>query len=985
MLAGARRRFARLRVASRLALLVLIPLLAVIGLAVPVVIERVDQVEAANQISAETRSRQAISVLMDEVQRERLLAIVDLATRTGDTVTLTKQRLRVDAALEAARKSDPRLKDGAERLAALLGVVRRLVLGGEVYGQTVHLLYSQATAAMLDAMPAPIGREASEPPLAPLDELLRANEHATRAGAAAIVAVTEPQGGQLLYADSRTAERVNTGRFSALARNEHLRLLSAAQNSRAAESVVEQAQVIFAETAAPTGPQRNSVVAGLAQAVETYSNLRRQIVDQVAQKILDESGAASDSARTTAILVGGLALLLVLLVAGLAAAGARSIAVPLSRLNDAAVAVAAATGRELERVSDSDSDSDAPPQLRAVPTTGPGEVADLAAAFNQVQNAAAALLERQVTTRRNVSAMFATVARRTRNLADRQLNLIDVLERQQQDPQLLDRLYRLDHVATRLRRSASALLVVSGVADDNPASPMRLADAVRAGAAEIEQFARVQLTDVVDVAAVPGVVPDLILLLAELLDNAVSYSPPPSPVTVAVGLTADGCRLTIVDTGIGMDEAQFAAENRRLVERERLDVAPTQVLGLFVVGRLARRHGLAVTLRPTAPHGVTVHVDIPARLLTTASGPVAPVPQARGVRQAVRQPVGALPTPDHTTRAMQATSVRGQFAWFGEEEVVPAAALPELSPALLDEAEPIALLAPLPPIPAAPQPMAIAPPPPATAAPLTTTGPLNGGVPATGRAAVPGPRRSPESMPADRAPDAPPAVESSPSGLTRRVPGRNLPKGTFAPASERENTVEVDPAAARAEAEAFTTGFARGIATPPGGAMRPPDLSPPPAGAGRPIPPMPQMPGIFERTAAPAPAPNPPATNAPPRQWPLPAGGAPAAPAPPSAGRAAVPPPAAAGGLSRRVPGANLAEELRLPDGPGRGGPAAGRGSAVPPPPSSGPVDRDPEAEARAIDTLVAGFARGEQQDLQQPEFVGRVQAGSEPQDVERR
>jgi signal transduction histidine kinase len=1054
----------RLRVTQRLALLVLVPLLAVVGLAIPVVIQQAAQARAVASIAEEAQTRRTVGGLLEELQRERLISLVYLALPGSESLAVVRQSQAVNDAIEDVRvNADPRLQPGVARLKELLGVVRPRVLDRSVLSYVAHYMFTQAVESVLETLPPPTasGTEASVPPVGALDELLRANEHAARLGAGVLVTVSEQVPGQRLVADAKTAQQVHTARFVQLATGAHRVFLVQAENSQAATRINE-----FVDIGLPAG-DRNTVVGRIAAAVETYTTLRRLVGDRIAREIVAESASDAATTRTTAIVVGILALLLLVLVAGLAAAGARSIAVPLARLNVAAIAVAAATGRELERVSDVESDVEVAPSLPAVPTSGPGDVADLAAAFNQVQEGAAGLLARQLTTRRNVSAMFATVARRTRNLADRQLNLIDVLERQQQDPQLLERLYRLDHVATRLRRSASALLVVSGAADDTPGQPMRIADVVRAAAAEIEQFTRVQLVEAVDVAAVPSVAPDLILLVAELLDNAVSYSPPPSPVEVTVSLSGGGCRMSISDTGIGMSDDQLDAENRRLVERERLDIAPTQVLGLFVVGRLARRHGLEITLGTNRPTGITVHIDVPGRLLTASAGPTAPAPTPRGVRQAARRPAHELPVPHRAMAAMRAIEVDDGFSWFGSDnDAQPALPAQPAAPALpaapdhtpepaapdrsAEPAMPAAGAAPTVPAQRRPELPAAAPPvapvSPAPAAPVSPAGmPL---APPWRGPVVPAAAAAPPQVPAEAPPLSPigprsgaapsgrpelsPIVERS--GLSRRIPGRNLPPGALPPAADRDSEVRIDPAAARAEAEAFTAGFERGSATgvaavPGPGATRDEAMRFDPAAARAEAE---AFTAGFERgstagyergnatgVAAVPPAPAPVAA---PPQWPLPAPATPAASAAPAApaghpagpgapaagatGRAPVPapqattpvaatpaaapaqptaqappvpeapplggettqplaqpaaaPPAREPGLTRRVPGAHLAEELRLP---GRAGPAVGRAAAVPPAapmPSAGPVDRDPAAEQRALDMLVAGFARGE-------------------------
>lgn len=1076
-----RRRLGRLRVSQRLALLVLIPLAAVVGLALPVVSDRVGQARAAAAVAEDAQTRRQVGALLQELQRERLLSLLYLAVNNSDRLPVVRQTQATNDAIgELRTDGDPRLAPGVKRANDLLNSLRPRVLDHSVSGFVAHTVFSQAVQAVFESMPAATaaGSNAAVPPLAALDELLRANEEEARFGAGVLVRVTETAGASLVEG-ARVAREIFRTRFGLLARPDHQALLTTVENSQASTLVRE-----LSDTALPPGSAGVQVVVTvgrIAAAVGTYTSLRLIVGDRIAREIVDDSAADADAVRTQALLVGGAAVILLMLVAGLAAAGARSIAVPLARLNAAAVAVASATGRELERVSDEETQAEAAPALQAVPTTGPGDVADLAAAFNQVQEGASALLARQVTTRRNVAAMFATVARRTRNLADRQLNLIDVLERQQQDPQLLERLYRLDHVATRLRRSASALLVVSGAADDPTGNPMRLADIVRAAAAEIEQFTRVHLADAVDVAAVPRAVPDLILLVAELLDNAVAYSPPPAPVDVTVTSAGGGCRIMITDVGIGMSDEQLVAENRRLVERERLDVAPTQVLGLFVIGRLARRHGLTVTLAANHPQGVIAVIDLPGQLITAPVGPTAPAPQPRGIRQEARRSTtqatsGQLvPVPERTVAAMRAVATDERFDWFRERHLLPAGqafgrevpiesvelpragAVPRSAAYdqntrdayLNGDREPYGTL---------PQ-------------PLVSSGPVALPAGPSGRSADPSvaqaqaaaesaarvaaqaqagqaraaavqaeQARVAEQARAAQATSArpthaagQPGAEPGRAGLSRRVPGRNLPAGV-GPVGPREpvgaDPTPVDPAAARAELDAFTQGFARGADAVPG------------------------APEPDTRQAGPMPAGDPRTPPGSPPQWPLATAVPPQRSAPPAerlthTGRARVgevhsapdqnsPPadgpvpnsPAAAGHqatgtqpvdarLTRRVPGSHLAEELRLPGAvpPARSDlPLVETGTG----PASSPADRDPDLEQHELDALVSGFARGatvtppsgngnghtpgsaspfppDTQPVQNGhptngdgnptphQFTNGAQAGAEPQNVERR
>jgi two-component sensor histidine kinase len=220
--------------------------------------------------------------------------------------------------------------------------------------------------------------------------------------------------------------------------------------------------------------------------------------------------------------------------------------------------------------------------------------------------------------------MFGHVGRRTQNLVGRQLALIDNLERRETDSDRLRELYRLDHMSSRLRRNASSLVVLSGGAGANEhMAPLSLSDVVRLALGEIEDYTRVDVDVPEDILVVPSVVADLTLLLAELMENATSFSPPHTRVLVTANELRGGARLAIIDNGLGLPPERLAEENARLTRRERLDLAPSEVLGLFVVGRLARRHGVEVTLTDTPDGGVTAWVDLSAAHLVARADSMA--------------------------------------------------------------------------------------------------------------------------------------------------------------------------------------------------------------------------------------------------------------------------------------------------------------------------------------------------------------------------
>jgi signal transduction histidine kinase len=324
----------------------------------------------------------------------------------------------------------------------------------------------------------------------------------------------------------------------------------------------------------------------------------------------------------------------------------RSVVRPVQALTGAAQQVAEVAGRELARVADEDAEDDGPPRLREMPVTARDEIGELAEAFNRVQTTAAALLERQVLSRRNVAEMFGNVGRRVSNLTTRQLVLIDAVERGETDPALLERLYSIDHIAVRLRRNADSLMLLAGIRETVlDAGPTALTNVVRAALGQIEGFQRVRLHAETDVMVEPDIIGDLTLMVAELLENAVSFSPAGSSVEVTVRTRAEGAVIEVADHGLGMSAERLAEENARLVRRERLDVVPTKVLGLFVVGTLARRWEVRVVLSRTPGGGVTATVEIPSALLLTMSPVDAPEPAATASATAGQESAAAVSGP----------------------------------------------------------------------------------------------------------------------------------------------------------------------------------------------------------------------------------------------------------------------------------------------------------------------------------------------------
>ena len=338
----------------------------------------------------------------------------------------------------------------------------------------------------------------------------------------------------------------------------------------------------------------------------------------------------------------------------------RSVVHALAQLTRAATKVARAAAVDLERVADEDAGQQVPmPEFEPLPVTTRDEIGALAEAFNHVQETALLVLERQLTIRRNTAEMFGNVGHRIHNLTGRQLALIDELERSEADPELLDRLYRIDHLAVRLQRGADSLILLSGERESNVSGlPMRLTDVVRSAVGRVEGYQRAVLIAEDDAMVVPAAISDLTLMVAELVENAVSFSPASSRVEIAVALTQRGFVVEIVDRGLGMTGEQLVRENARLVRRDRLDLTPTRVLGLFVVGRLAQRTGASVELAMTLGGGTTARIYVPGFLL--AGPPRKPLPHRTPPAERVLEasPDGVL---RHTSPVPEITATQNAF------------------------------------------------------------------------------------------------------------------------------------------------------------------------------------------------------------------------------------------------------------------------------------------------------------------------------------
>ncbi|MFF7287065.1 ATP-binding protein [Streptomyces griseorubiginosus] len=625
----------------KLNILVGVPLAVVAALLAYLFADQIGQSQDAAKAAQLVRDSAQVAKLVGQLEAEHqqavLLSVRHQSNRPGDTPSQTAYReaqIRVDNQVEQVRRTfGGRLPDEeAEALREVDGLedLRNTIEKAYLPADNIDPAYSDAAKGLIDGL----GLDRN-PALAAtftgnlLDSLLRADAahgsfetgvfSATTGDSNALIELI----GAIGSYDEYTHQVERFGRFAS---PEQTEALGDIEHNSAQATIAQQYAELQIDPGSLQAESPAEIKAAFQTALDSYPDYRTQartrlktttsLIDQIA----DRADTASRDARTNAFWLLGSALLGFVLWLAFSVAVRRSVVRPVQALTGAARQVAEVAGRELARVADDDTEDTGTPRLQEMPVTAKDEIGDLADVFNQVQTTAVALLERQVLSRRNVAEMFGNVGRRVSNLTTRQLALIDAVERGETDPALLERLYSIDHIAVRLRRNADSLMLLAGIRETVlDSGPLALTNVVRVALGQIEGFQRVSLQAGTEVMVEPDIIGDLTLMVAELVENAVSFSPAGSPVEVIVKDSHEGALVVISDHGLGMSAERLAEENARLIRRERLDLVPTKVLGLFVVGTLARRWEVGVTLSRTPGGGVTAEVTIPSSLLLTMS------------------------------------------------------------------------------------------------------------------------------------------------------------------------------------------------------------------------------------------------------------------------------------------------------------------------------------------------------------------------------
>ena len=641
---SARSRFAlrNWRVRWRLGALIAVPLLTAAVLGALTISGDVSNWQATGRVQHLAQFNSAVVKYIQAVEDERDYSVASTANRAGFAARLRTVRLVTDgAAAEVGALADGITVGGGYQLVAVQAVnavqvsvetlpfVREAVADPLFPSAAIMQVYTVNIIQPANTFTSVVGNEASSTDLRRdvigLGALLQVQDSTSVQRAILLRAVSFPQpslssGDDASLQQAQRQEAVDLANFNAsvdLAEQQKYgdTVSGPPVDSAAHEESLALALLPGVSSAHPLTPAHARILAAANVNDDMSSTIGkvRQVADELTGNIFTLANTSRNNASTDLLVTSLVTLLLLLLVLVVSTTVARSLIRPLRKLRTDALDVAGHRLPEMVRRLSQSEGADEGVEIEPIGVTSTDEIGEVARAFDQVHREAVRLAADEAMLRGNLNAMFINLTRRSQSLIERQLSLIDSLEQSEQDSGRLSSLFRLDHLATRMRRNSENLLVLAGhEVTRRWSQPVPLVDVLRAAISEIEQYERVVLNVQPGIVVVGQAVNDVVHLAAEIVENATTFSPEDTQVYVSgQPLSSGGVLLDITDNGVGISDQEMSHANWRLDNPPVVDVAASRRMGLFVVGRLAARHGVRVRLRHAQAGGLTALIWLP--------------------------------------------------------------------------------------------------------------------------------------------------------------------------------------------------------------------------------------------------------------------------------------------------------------------------------------------------------------------------------------
>jgi signal transduction histidine kinase len=679
------------RVRWRLAFLIAVPLLTAVVLGALTIAGDVSAWQTTGRVQHLAQLNSAVVKYIQAVEDERDYSVASTANRGGFSARLrTAQRATDGAAAEVAALADGITVRGGYQLVAVQAVnavqvgvqtlpfVREAVADPLFPSAAIMQVYTVNVIQPANTFTSIVGNEASNTntdlrsDVIALGALLQVEDSWSVQRALLLKAVSLPQP-SLSPADDASLQQAQRQEVVDLANFNASVDLAEQQNysdtvsgppvgRTGHEESLALALLPGASSAHPLTPANARVLAeaNVNDDMSFAIGKVRQVADELTGNISDLANTSRTNAGTDLLVTSLVTLLLLLLVLLISILVARSLTRPLRKLRTDALDVAGRRLPEMVRRLSQSEGADESFDIEPIGVTSTDEIGEVARAFDQVHREAVRLAADEAMLRGNLNAMFVNLSRRSQSLIERQLSLIDSLEQSEQDPGRLSSLFRLDHLATRMRRNSENLLVLAGhEVSRRWSQPVPLVDVLRAAISEIEQYERVVLNVQPGIVVVGQAVNDVVHLIAEMVENATTFSPEDTQVYVSgQPLSSGGVLLDITDTGVGVSDQEMSHANWRLDNPPVVDVAVSRRMGLFVVGRLAARHGVRVRLRHAQAGGLTALIWLPDTVAAPEAAP--PLGRLRRFGADDYGPVPSLSAPPQAsgTGAMATTAAR---------------------------------------------------------------------------------------------------------------------------------------------------------------------------------------------------------------------------------------------------------------------------------------------------------------------------------------